>query len=73
MVRQRDKEERYSQWKLGRVAWEEYRLTAQTCRDAIRVARAQVELNLLRDVKNIKTGFYRFIRQKAQAKENPPL
>jgi len=49
--------------KQGRVTWEEYRDAVRTCRQRIRKAKAQVELNFLRDVKNNKT-FYRYIGQK---------
>lgn len=43
------------------------------CRDGIRKAKAQMELNLARDVKNNKS-FFRYIGQKRQAKEIiPPL
>ena len=39
----------------------------------IRKAKVQMELNLMRDVKN-KKGFYRYIGQKRQAMESvPPL
>ena len=31
------------------------------CRDRIRKAKAQMELNLVRDVKDNKKGFYRYI------------
>ena len=34
------------------------------CRDRIRKAKAQKELNLARDVKNNKKGFFRYIRRK---------
>ena len=44
------------------------------CRDRIRKANAQVELNLARDVKDNKKGFYRYIGRRRQAKEGaPPL
>ena len=44
------------------------------CRDRIRKAKAQMELNLLRDVKDNKKGFYRYIGRRRQAKESvPPL
>ena len=44
------------------------------CRDGIRKAKAQMELNLARDVKRNKKGFYRYTGQKRQAKESaPPL
>ena len=32
-----------------------------------------MELNLVRDVKNNKKGFYRYIGQKRQAKEGPSM
>ena len=39
------------------------------CRDRIRKAKAQMELNLARDVKDNK-GFYRYIGRRGQAKES---
>ena len=44
------------------------------CRDRLRKAKEQMELNLARDVKDNKRGFYRYIGRKRQAKESvPPL
>ena len=44
------------------------------CRDRITKAKEQMELNLSRDVKDNKKGFYRYIGRKTQAKESvPPL
>ena len=54
------------------MACEEYRDTVMICRDGIRKAKMQMELNLARDVKNNKT-FFRYIGQKRQAKEYVPL
>jgi len=51
------------------VAWEEFRDAVWTCRDGIRKAKEQMELNLARDVKN-KKRFYRNIGQKRDAKES---
>ncbi len=51
----------YRKWKQGCVGWEEYRAVVHVCRDRIRKANAQVELNLARDVKDNKKGFYRYI------------
>ena len=62
----------YKLWKQGHVTWEEYRNALQTCRHRIRKAKAQVELNLARDVKNNKKTFYRYIGQKRQAKTGVP-
>ena len=42
------------------------------CRDKIRKVKAQVELNLVRDVKNNTEGFYRYISKRRQMKESVP-
>ncbi|KAK4806794.1 hypothetical protein QYF61_005590 [Mycteria americana] len=49
------------QWNQGHVSWEEYRDAAWMCRNGARKAKAQLELNLARDAKNNKKGFYRYI------------
>ena len=70
----REKREMYRKWKQGCVSWKEYRAVVRVCRDGIRKAKAQMELNLARDVKDNKKGFYRYIGRKRQAKESgPPL
>ena len=56
--------------KQGQVSWEEYRDTALLCRDWVRRAKVQLELNLARDAKNNKKGFYRYVSQKRKVKEN---
>ena len=45
------------------------------CRDRIRKAKAQMELNLVRDATDNKKGFYRYIGRRRQAKESvlPPM
>ena len=58
----------YKFWKQRRITWEEYRDAVQTCRHGIRKAKAEIDLNLLRDVKNNMKAFYRYIGQKRQAK-----
>jgi len=40
------------------------------CRDAVRKAKAQLELKLARDVENYKQGFFRYINNKQEQKEN---
>ena len=42
----------YRQWEQGWVAWEENRSTIWMCRDQIKKAKALMEQNLVRDVKN---------------------
>ena len=39
------------------------------CRDRIRKAKVQMELNLARDVKDNKKGFYWYIGRRRQAKD----
>ena len=70
----REKREMYRKWKQGCVFWEEYRAVVRVCRDRIRKAKAQMELNLVRDATDNKKGFYRYIGRRRQAKESaPPL
>jgi len=63
----------HRQWKQGQVSWEEYKEIAQLCRDGVRKAKKQLELNLARDAKNNKKGFYRSVSQKRRVKESIPL
>ena len=70
----REKREMYRKWKNSFVAWEEHRAVVCVCRDRIRKAKAQIELDLVRDVKDNKKGFYRHTGRGRQAKESvPPL
>ena len=47
----------HRQWKQGQVPWEEYKDAARLCRDGVRKAKAQLELNLTRGAKMNKKGF----------------
>ena len=40
------------------------------CKDRIRKAKVHMGLNLVRDVKDNKKGFYRYIGRRRQAKES---
>jgi len=42
------------------------------CRDEVRKAKAQLELNLARDAKNNNKGCYRYVSQKRKVKESIP-
>jgi len=55
-----------------RVSWEKYRDAARLCRDEVRRAKVQLELNLARDAKNNKKGCYRYVNQKRKVKESVP-
>ncbi|KFW09685.1 hypothetical protein N327_13834, partial [Fulmarus glacialis] len=72
MVKLKYKKETHRRWNQGHVSWEEYRDTTWICRDGMRKAKAQLELDLARDAKNNKKGFYRYVGQKRKTKENVP-
>ncbi|GAB0209094.1 mitochondrial enolase superfamily member 1 [Grus japonensis] len=66
----KQKQEAYRGWKQGQVAWEEYRETVGAARDQVRKAKAMIELNLARDVKDNKKSFYRYVSDKRRMREN---
>ena len=57
----------------GTGTTEEYKEPAWLCRDGVRKAKAQLELNLARDAKKNKKGFYRYLNQKRKVQEAVPL
>ncbi|GAB0189216.1 mitochondrial enolase superfamily member 1 [Grus japonensis] len=63
----------YTVWKKGLATCEEYRNVVSVCRDATRKAKARMELNLARDVKDNKKGFFYFISSKRKTRENVGL
>ncbi|GAB0186720.1 mitochondrial enolase superfamily member 1 [Grus japonensis] len=66
----KQKKEAYRGWKQGQVAWEEYRETVRAARDQVRKAKALIEINLARDVKDNKKSFYRYVSDKRRTREN---
>ena len=60
----------YGMWKEGQATWEEYRNFVRACRDATRKAKAHLELNLARDVKDNKKGFFKCISRKRKTRVN---
>lgn len=66
----RHKNEVYKRWKQGQVIQQEYRATVQGCRDRARKAKAKVKLNLWRNVKDNKKGFYKYVNSKKMTREN---
>jgi len=48
----------HEMWKEGQATWEEYRSVVRACRDAMRKAKAHLELNLAGDVKDKKKSFF---------------
>ncbi|CAM4607923.1 unnamed protein product [Lepidochelys olivacea] len=64
------KKEAYKKWKVGHMAREEYKNIARACRNEIRRAKSHLELQLVRDVKSNKKGFFRYVGNKKKAKES---
>jgi len=60
----------YGMLKEGQATWEEYRNIVRVCRDATRKAKVHLELNLARDVKDNKEGFFNYISSKRKARDN---
>ncbi|GAB0179989.1 mitochondrial enolase superfamily member 1 [Grus japonensis] len=64
------KKEVYSMWKKRLTTWKEYRNVVRVCRDAMKKGKAHLELNLARDVKDNKKGFFKYISSKRNTWEN---
>jgi len=60
LVELRQKRKIYGMWKEGQNIWEEYRNAVKSCRDATRKTKVHLELNLARDVKDNKKGFFKY-------------
>ncbi|NXA67808.1 RTBS polymerase, partial [Mohoua ochrocephala] len=67
------KKELYGMWKKGRATWKDYRNIIRVCRDAVRKAKAHLELSLVRDIKDNKKGFYKKISSKRKIRKNVGL
>ncbi|KAK4824405.1 hypothetical protein QYF61_014716 [Mycteria americana] len=66
----RKKRRVYDLWKKGRATQEDYKGVARLCREKIRRAKAELELNLAAAVKANKKHFFKYISSKRRAKEN---
>ncbi|GAB0204618.1 mitochondrial enolase superfamily member 1 [Grus japonensis] len=64
------KKEVYRIWRKGAATWEEYRDVIRVCRHETRKAKAHLELNLARDVKDNKKGFFKYISSKRKTRKN---
>lgn len=51
-------------WNEGHISQEEDKDAVQMCRDGITKAKAQLKLNLARNMKTDQKGFYRYAAQK---------
>jgi len=63
----------YGMWKEGQATWEGYRNVVRACRDAMRKAKVHLGLNLTRDVKKNKKGFFNYISSKWKTRDNVGL
>lgn len=59
--------------KAGTGDLSKYRVMVRMCRDRVRKAKAKLEQDLARDMKNHKKGFCKYIAQKRKDKESVPL
>jgi len=75
LVELRQKRKVYRMRKDGQATWEEYRNAVRAFREAMRNAKAHLELDLARDVKDNRKGFFKYISSKRMTRENvgPPL
>ncbi|PKU39258.1 rna-directed dna polymerase from mobile element jockey-like [Limosa lapponica baueri] len=56
--------------KKGLATWDDYGNIIRLFRDAMRKAKAHLELNLARDIKDNKKGFFKYISSKRKTREN---
>ncbi|KAK4813674.1 LOW QUALITY PROTEIN: hypothetical protein QYF61_017641 [Mycteria americana] len=66
----RKKRRVYDLWKKGQATQEDYKGVARLCKEKIRRAKAELELNLAAVVKDNKKYFFKYMSSKRRAKEN---
>ncbi|KAK4807004.1 LOW QUALITY PROTEIN: hypothetical protein QYF61_000333 [Mycteria americana] len=66
----RKKKRVYDLWKKGQATQEDYKDVVRLCREKIRRAKAQLQLNLATAIKDNKKCFCKYINNKRRAKEN---
>ena len=69
-LRLQEKKRIYLLWKKGWATQKEYKEVVKMCREKIRKAKAQLELNLAAGVKGNKKLFYKYINSKRRTREN---
>ena len=69
-LRLQEKKRIYLLWKKRQATWKEYKEVVKMCREKIRKAKAQLELNLAAGVKENKKLFYKYINSKRRTREN---
>ncbi|KAK4823290.1 hypothetical protein QYF61_000450 [Mycteria americana] len=66
----RKKRRVYNLWKKGQATQEDCKGVARLCKEKIRRAKAELELNLATAIKDNKKHFFKYISSKRRAKEN---
>ncbi|CAM5165400.1 unnamed protein product [Natator depressus] len=64
------KKEAYKKWKIGQMTREEYKNIARACRSEIKKPKSHLEVQLARDVKSNRKGFFRYVSNKKKVKES---
>ena len=71
MDKLKGKKKVHEMWKKDLSTWEEYRNVVRACRDAMRKAKALLELNLAKEVyDNKKEFFLKYVNSKRKTREN---
>ncbi|PKU41015.1 rna-directed dna polymerase from mobile element jockey-like [Limosa lapponica baueri] len=65
-----EKRRLYGLWKKGQATQEDYKGGVKLCKEKIRKAKAQLDLDLALDVKNNKKNFYQYINSKRRTRES---
>ncbi|CAM4404676.1 unnamed protein product [Lepidochelys olivacea] len=63
------KQKAYREWKMGGISKESYLIEVRTCRDKVRQAKSQVELDLTKGIKTNSKRFYSHINKKKTKEE----
>ncbi|KAJ7408217.1 hypothetical protein BTVI_60447 [Pitangus sulphuratus] len=66
----KSKQEIHRRWKQGQVTWNEYWEVVRESKNETRKAKACLELNLSKNVKDNKKGFFKYINNKRKTKDN---
>ncbi|XP_048717130.1 uncharacterized protein LOC125641351 [Caretta caretta] len=69
----RKKQKAYREWKMGGISKKSYLIEVRTCRDKVRQAKSQVELDLAKGIKTNSKRFYSHINKKKTKKEEVGL
>lgn len=60
-------------WKKILSIWEEYKNVVRAFRVSVKKAKAHVKLNLAKDIKDNKNGFFKYMNSKRRTKDSVAL